>query len=696
MSVPSYLSLLHIPGLQELRRAAQDQDLQFVLHAAAQGQELQFVPRAAVADFSSRIYEQSAPHGIYLTGPGGVGKSSILFMIAASVLAREWERQTRARRRRPRDHGDDGDGDDNAAGTSATSSIVQQRSPQPRLDVAADAAAVGDASSQGPFAAAAETAAISVYAAHTISASVLEVTPPVLVLYIVNTAELVEMSPEDAATELRRKVEALNASLLEAFPKIAQILKNLDKSAPERWREFCTACREARRELRILDQWNALVARVNDPAFPTDHPMRSFSTIASSIGFSFLVTAVSSSFSAVTTAHGVFCDDEVRVFRSDEARICQHHVVPLTLNELKVLRDIWRSRPSPAEVDDATIAELHEMTGGIPRLCEYFAEARATNPAADINGTWQQSCLHFYRERLFSLQRQTYRDPECASWFRGDLASVLLRNAKEPIPFNTHSSYEWLNAGLMMRDATGHLVPINRFINVAAELFFQQEKQSFLRMLYLDRATSWRALELFVQTNLRSGGFVLTGTTLRGEVRPPLESISRMNVVTVDESFARDPAAFLQARRAGESYPPGTLFIPGWSQYTVVDAVLYLQLRNHQSPCLIFVQVSQLLYGNHRYKLPDLVHEKFGWTLTVLDSYKVLCGLTNDAAFAPAAPSYDIAQGTLPPRIYYVYVTADDSLMRPGQVNSNHDVLLMRPSNLAQLDSETWAEMTRG
>ncbi|KJE91908.1 hypothetical protein CAOG_02969 [Capsaspora owczarzaki ATCC 30864] len=696
MSVPSHLSLLHIPGLQELRRAAQDQDLQFVLHAAAQGQELQFVPRAAVADFSSRIYEQSAPHGIYLTGPGGVGKSSILFMIAASVLAREWERQTRARRRRPRDHGDDGDGDDKAAGTSATSSIVQQRSPQPRLDVAADAAAVGDASSQGPFAAAAETAAISVYAAHTISASVLEVTPPVLVLYIVDTAELVEMSPEDAAKRLCNTLGRLNASLMQEFSQLAEIL-NGDGTALGRWAAFQGFLEDSYilRLLILVDQWNALVARVNDPAFPTDHPMRSFSTIASSIGFSFLVTAVSSSFSAVTTAHGVFCDDEaicwhVRVFRSDEARICRHHVVPLTLN------DIWRSRPSPVEVDDATIAELHEMTGGIPRLCEYFAEARVTNPAADINGTWQQSCLHFYRERLFSLQRQTYRDPECASWFRGDLASVLLRNAKEPIPFNTHSSYEWLNAGLMMRDATGHLVPINRFINVAAELFFQQEKQSFLRMLYLDRATSWRALELFVQTNLRSGGFVLTGTTLRGEVRPPLESISRMNVVIVDESFARDPAAFLQARRAGESYPPGTLFIPGWSQYTVVDAVLYLQLRNHQSPCLIFVQVSQLLYGNHRYKLPDLVREKFGWTLTVLDSYKVLCGLTNDAAFAPAAPSYDIAQGTLPPRIYYVYVTADDSLMRRGQVNSNHDVLLMRPSNLAQLDSETWAEITRG
>ncbi|KJE95724.1 hypothetical protein CAOG_06146 [Capsaspora owczarzaki ATCC 30864] len=262
---------------------------------------LELVPRSLALHLLDNITTAvNAPANAYLTGSGGVGKSTVLFIL----LVRALDYTARQLRQPP-------------------------ESPQ----------------------------------------------RPLFVLYVASTASIARLRPDPAAASLCRILEMLNRPLLN-LPQYADLLALLRPAiAPIRahgvalaaWNAVCDYCAATTTfcSLFILDQWNAMF----DPAvvvagLPQDHPLQSLGFMGARFGVSMFVAAVSSSFDPLDAARGVF--------RDAEAHACKQMVRPLSHAETQVLQQTWLSRNPPVRISDNIMADLHRITGGIPRLCELF------------------------------------------------------------------------------------------------------------------------------------------------------------------------------------------------------------------------------------------------------------------------------------------------------------------------------------
>lgn len=552
----------------------------------------------------------SAPPPMYFTGPGGVGKSTILFMTAATVLR----------------HND------------------QQWSDRDQQQAIASS----------------------------------DISSPIFLFYVANAGDLIALSSEEAAAELCKMVGSLNPRKDE-FVKVLEVLDREDLSNLERWNKMCLKLRETDiRNLILVDQWNAIKETSTDP----DHPLRRFRTIGAKIGFSKFVGAVSSSFTPIDVDGGVF--------RDGEAECAKCRIEPLNMEDLRALRDIWAVRQPPVEVNDATLFALHECTGGIPRLCEFFAAARSSNFIATIDDPdWRQKCTNYYVGRMKSISRNL-QEPDIRKCFHGELASLFLRNRELPNADSVFAS-RWLSSGLLEPDESRRfLVPVNLFVRKAIDNYVSSEQTLLLKNMYADRPTRWRALELFVFLQLWKGRVTLTGTDLRGTDQMVLQfDDERLQIIDVNQDFARDPQHFLEQHNGGQPFEAGVALVPSWTTHPVADVVLFVNVENYPKPQIIFVQVSMSSYTDHISKIPNL-HPMVpnNWKLSVLKSYQTVFGITNN-------PNRDIAKGKLPQNVKYVYVTTNKTVLGPSSQYSGHSVFLMRSENIEKLDRQLWMEMTQ-
>lgn len=558
------------------------------------------------------LTSHSAPPPLYLTGPGGVGKSSILFMTAAAVLH----------------HNDE---------------LLRHRDQQ-------RAAASSD------------------------------LRPPILLLYVANAGELIELSSEEAAAELCKVLKSLNLRRMGEFTKVLEVLDNESLSNLERWNQFCLKLRETRvRNLILVDQWNAIIR-----ASPTsDHPLRRFRAIGAKIGFSKFVAAVSSSYGPIDYA-------DRGVFRDAEAESAKCRIEPLNLEDMMALRDIWRVRYAPVEVDDTTLSALHECTGGIPRLLESFAATRSLNSSATIDDPeWRHHCTDYYVGRMKIISRNL-SDSDIRKCFHGELASLFLRN-RELLNADSDFASHWLTSGLLVPDDSRQfLVPVNLFVRKAIDAYVSSEQTMLLRNMYADKATEWRALELFFFLQLRKGRATLTGTDLRGTDRMVLQfDHHQLEIIDVNQDFASDPQGYLDRHNGGKPFRAGTMLIPTWANHPVADPVMFVNVESYSQPQIIFVQFSTSSYADHRSKIPNL-HPMVPnqWKLSVLQSYQIAFGITDK-------PNRDIAKGKLLPNVKYVFATTNKAVLGPSSQCSGHSVFLMRKANIKNLNEQLWLEMTQ-
>ncbi len=457
--------------------------------AAGNGHVIDLIPRTLTSDLVHSVMLQISPSPVYLTGLGGVGKSSILFMTAASILQNN------------------------------------------------NKISVGSSSSQ----------------------------PPVLLLYISDSGDLVKQSPAIAAARLCTMITSLNSLNIPQFHSAISILKDENLSYIERWNQLCIELSASLlRTLILVDEWNAIIDAHS--TLPVEHPLRNFSSITSKLGaMSKFVGAVSSSFSPLD----IYAR---RVFPDAYAERCGRDVAPLTLNELKILRDIWAQRVPQVIVDDPTIITLYDLSGGIPRICEIFAAEKAKDPNITLsNPAWQQQCTNNYHRRILSLGNILPPENNLMLQFLRETALLYLRSRELPSAASEFASH-WLNSGLLKYDTSmKFLVPVNIFVSTAIDNYVCTDQMVLLRNLHQDNATRWWAIELFFFLQLRSSNLsniLFTGTDLRGTNYKNFQiDHVGLNVVEVDEEFAADPVGFLNKHNGGQPFLVGTLLIPKWTLY---------------------------------------------------------------------------------------------------------------------------------
>ncbi|XP_004343769.1 hypothetical protein CAOG_07045 [Capsaspora owczarzaki ATCC 30864] len=199
------------------------------------------------------------PH--YLTGPGGVGKSGILFMLVVEVLRH------------------------NNAVLNGRASPVPNAANEPVLIIYVPNA--------DEIVSAAPQVAAELMLGHVHRAN--------------DNALQVEQWPSTISTRVR-----------DWWTKLRQ---TLDRDAPalEIWEAVLALLRQQPlRALFAIDQWNALVTASN---LPDNHPLRPMRSIAFATYLSQLITAVSSSFGAVVLQPGVFRDAERTTRQVDVRRL---------------------------------------------------------------------------------------------------------------------------------------------------------------------------------------------------------------------------------------------------------------------------------------------------------------------------------------------------------------------------------------
>eukprot|EP01031_Cornospumella_fuschlensis_P028704 gene28704-34652_t len=514
------------------------------------------LPRQLSGEILNTIVNASSPSApFYITGPGGVGKSSILFMTAAAVFRHNSDIQQ--------------------ASNSAERKPSSGEQPSKRA----------------------------------------KMNDPILLIYVANSGTLVNLLPEEAAGYLCNLILNLNKPLMEENRQLYDILTADNVSNLDCWDNLCSRLSRTNvRCLILIDQWNAIIEGMS--AIPKSHPLLRFCTISAIVGTkSMFVAAVSSSFSPL---------DVEGVFRDATAVRCKNEIQPLSLCELRAVRDIWASRCRPAVVNDDTLNLLHEATGGIPRLCEMFAETLCKDPSVTIDSLgWRRKCKDYYVSRIQSVERHI-SDSAVLLSFKWELASLFLRNRDLPNR-DSKSASRWESSGLLISDAKGQfLVPVNPFVRSAIDTFIFSVQNHLLKALYADHATRWRAIELYISLTLRKGSVRLAGTDLRCEHQRALQvnHLDEINVVEVHRDFAIDPQAYLVQHNHGRPYPAGVT-----------------------EPQIIFVQVSMSSYSSHTSKIPHLEATHDGWKYSVFRSYLIAFGMEN------LVGASSISEGKLPRRI---------------------------------------------
>ncbi len=501
-------------------------------------------------------------------------------------------------------------------------------------------------------------------------------THPIFLFYCPNSSQLATLSCEEAAIHLINMVKLLNSNVT-----IFKDLLTIDdtQSFLFNWNRLCNRLRlSTHLNLLLVDQWNAII----DATFlHEDHPLRRFRTIETRIGFSSqFIAAVSSSFSPL--------DSPTDTFRDAEAETAKQRIEPLSMDELLLLKNIWADRYPSITFDEVVIKALYKVTGGIPRLCEFFAVERAKRGVTTNDPDWIRLCTNHYVTRLRSIFDSI--PLELRKSMQAELGSLYLRNRELPNA-NSLSESRWTSSGLLTTDPSKrYLVPVNLFVRKSIDNFVASGQTSLLKNLYADAATCWRAIELFTFLQLRTGGAkLLIGTNLRGDERSELHiAHNHLNVIDITLEFASDPVAYLQNHHNGNPFPVGTMLIPNWTCHPVADAVLFVTIDNLASPQIVFVQVSQSSYSEHSSKISDLLRVHRGWRFSVLESYRIAFGTSTDLN------EERVLKGKLPPDVKYIYVTTSQTLMKKAVQYSGHNVFLMRQENLRKLDEAMWIEIT--
>ncbi|KJE95477.1 hypothetical protein CAOG_009928 [Capsaspora owczarzaki ATCC 30864] len=402
------------------------------------------------------------------------------------------------------------------------------------------------------------------------------------------------------------------------------------------------------RTLVLIDQWNSIIHAKALPVgdedqLKADHPAQAFYRLSTRFGFSLFVAAVSSSPRM----------DSSNALSGSQCGGAEQPIEFLTDEEAETLRAIWYYRSPPFRITAASMKRLHLKFGGVARILQYYATSQShKNPEAEF----RRLCEQYYDHRLDRLIERLRPTTEFTSLVC-DLATIVARTS---IPERTPEV--WLQTGLVKQDPTdqSQLVPVSDLVRAAAVRRFNAERANLMRIVFDNPATTWSALEIFVLSCLQYASQTLKGTDLSDE--SVLELTTTVdNVHVLDRSITNLGAKnYLAAFNGDQPFPVGTLLIPGWPNHPVADAVL-LTRQNDDSNVLIFFQISKSSYADHQTKVPNLVSNKIG-NASVLAVYRELFGLPNNVDYNPPSIAQGKLDGTL---VKYVYATLDESTAEP-------------------------------
>ncbi|KJE93422.1 hypothetical protein CAOG_04215 [Capsaspora owczarzaki ATCC 30864] len=605
-----------------------------------------FSELSAGALYRDLLMSDESPEPRYLTGVGGVGKSSILLMLAVLAM-----RHNRA--------------------------FFERLAAAP-----APAPAPVNAPAAPPFDGA------------------------IFLIYLPQTDAFIQQPPEVAANQLIEKLRIANRRLLNsrmldepAFELLKDAFvrqKNSSghfESALNQWGRINAALvglesqSHRFRVLVLIDQWNSIIHRKALPVghedkLTADHPAQAFYKLSSQFGFSLFVAAVSSSFDLGS-------ENALKDGQSSGRKI---PIPPLTAAEAETLRAIWYHRNPPEnkprlKVTAEQMQKLFLKVGGVARILQYYASSRyEANP--DTN--FAELCEEYYDKRLKRLI-ESYRPLDTFNDLVQDLSTIFVHGR-----LSVHLSEVWLKTGMVKKDPAEpeQLIPVSDLARSAAARVFKAAGGGFLHLIYAVATIRWYAIETFVLLHLRYPTNVLRGISpSQTELSLPT-TVSETHVL--DRSIgAGNVEAYLKTYNNGHPFPANTLFLPGWSTHPVADAVLLTTkpqpnatqpnaTQPNATPTLVFFQISESPYNKHGTQIPHLATSVLSKSTTVIDTYRALYGIGDDAAY----DTPQIRQGQLPECVKYIYATTDTS------TSTTHSVFFMQASHLRWLDATGWDRMT--
>ncbi|KJE98005.1 hypothetical protein CAOG_09157 [Capsaspora owczarzaki ATCC 30864] len=600
------------------------------------GKSVELLDRNNSSDLFQRLLtSDEAPRPHYLTGVGGVGKSSILLMMV--VLAMRHNRAF----------------------------FERLAAPAP-----APAPAPVNAPAATPFDGA------------------------IFLIYLPKTDAFIQQPPEVAASQLIGDLRIANRRLLSsgfldepAFRKLKDAFvrqKNSSghfESALNQWGRINAALvglesqSHRFRVLVLIDQWNSIIHHKALPVghedkLKADHPAQAFYKLDAAFGFSLFVAAVSSSFN-------MSADNALKGAQISKSSV---PIAPLTSTEAETLRAIWYYRNPPTnqprlEVTAEQMQRLFLKVGGVARILQFYADSRYEK---DSDTNFATLCMDYYDRRLKRLI-ELYRPLESFKDLVQDLTTIFVHGR-----LSVRFADVWLQTGMVKRDSGDltQLIPVSDLVRRAGITVFRAERGGFLHLIYAVATIRWHAIEAFFLLHLRDST-MLSGVSRSGARLSLTTTVSDVHVL--DRSVgAGNVKTYLQTHNNGKPFPANTLFIPGWSNHPVADAVL-LTTRLNTTPALVFFQVSQQSYSNHASKIPELATSPLSNGTSVIDTYRELYGIHCDSAYQTPG----IAQGQLPECVKYVFATSDTS------ISTSHSVFFMQASHLREMDPAGWENMTR-
>ena len=284
----------------------------------------------------------------------------------------------------------------------------------------------------------------------------------------------------------------------------------------------------------------------------------------------------------------------------------------------------------------------------------------------------------YYRSRAAHLSKKLI-DNNNKRYFLEAVFSVILRKSVG-LDMNETVRKSLINTGLL-RQENNSLIAYNGFALKGIMMEFENNFVEWLRFSYGfgSESTKGDVLELFVWYSFQrkiNQTIILTVTNLKGSL-----AVTNQLKFKIDEFHTISKSELYDDEH---NYLGQNILLRCYEGHPVVDFV-FGGTVNGIDNCVLFIQASKSPYSKHESKLENLceVNEK---KTTIMDLY--LYKFNRDGITAQADTALK-ENGTMPPNVYYVYVTLSTDLWQKQKSWGNaNSVLLVQPNFLNDLNNK--------